>query len=111
MGATGRLSSAESAKGAGEDVKAELHIQPTARQSQAPHFVDHVLATLETMFGSDAIQQGGIVVHTTLDLNIQQIAQQAVSNGVQDLAFTHLNNSPMLPPDPQTAATLPRAGS
>jgi penicillin-binding protein 1A len=111
MVATGKLSSSEADKAAGEDVKSELHIQATERQSQAPQFVDHVLATLETMFGSAAIQQGGIVVHTTLDLNIQQTAQQAVTNGVQDLSFTHVNNSAMLAADPKTGEILAWVGS
>lgn len=111
MVATGKLSSSEAGKAAGEDVKSELKIQPTARQSQAPHFVDHVLATLETMFGSAAIQQGGIVVHTTLDLNIQQIAQQAVTNGVQDLASTHVNNSALLAANPKSGEVLAWIGS
>jgi penicillin-binding protein 1A len=111
MVTTGRLSSSEADNAAGEDVKSELKIQPTARQSLAPHFVDHVLATLETMFGSDAVQQGGLVVHTTLDLNLQQIAQQAVSNGVQDLSWTHVNNSALLAADPKTGEVLAWVGS
>ena len=111
MVATGKLSSSEAERAGSEDVKSELNIQPTARQSLAPQFVDHVLATLETMFGSAAIQQGGIVVHTTLDLNLQQNAQQAVSNGVQDLAFTHVNNSAMLAADPKTGEVLAWVGS
>jgi penicillin-binding protein 1A len=108
---TGKLSASEADKATNEDVKAELKIQASARQSQAPHFVDHVLANLETMFGSAAVQQGGLVVHTTLDLNIQQIAQQAVSNGVQDLAFTHVNNSALLAADPKTGEVLAWVGS
>jgi membrane peptidoglycan carboxypeptidase len=108
---TGKLNSSEADKATSEDVKGELKIQATARQSQAPHFVDHVLADLENMFGSAAVQQGGLVVHTTLDLTIQQDAQQAVSNGVQDLAFTHVNNSALLAADPRTGEVLAWVGS
>jgi membrane peptidoglycan carboxypeptidase len=111
MVATGKLSAEEAAKASTEDVKSELKIQPTARQSLAPHFVDHVLATLETMFGSAAIQQGGLTVHTTLDLNVQQVAQQAVANGVQDLAWTKVNNSALLAANPKTGEVLAWVGS
>jgi len=111
MVSTGKLSSVEADKASAEDVKSELKIQATARQSQAPHFVDHVLATLETMFGSAAIQQGGLTVHTTLDLGVQQIAQQAVAGGVQDLSFTHVNNSAMLAANPKTGEILAWVGS
>src|SRR6202171_2027048 len=92
MVATSKLSPAEAAKASSDDVKAQLQIQNTARQSKAPHFVDNVLGNLAATFGSAAIQQGGLVVHTTLDLNLQQIADQAVKGGVQDLAATHVNN-------------------
>src|SRR2546427_4357814 len=68
MVSTGALKQDEADKAALEDLKDELKIQPTARQSKAPHFVDYVLSSLESTFGSAAIQQGGIVVHTTLDL-------------------------------------------
>ncbi|HVS48301.1 MAG TPA: transglycosylase domain-containing protein [Candidatus Dormibacteraeota bacterium] len=111
MVATGKLSADEAAKASIEDVKSELKIQPTARQSLAPHFVDHVLATLETMFGAAAIQQGGLTVHTTLDLSLQLAAQQAVANGVQDLASTNVNNSALLAANPKTGEVLAWVGS
>jgi penicillin-binding protein 1A len=111
MVATGKLSAADAEKAQAEDVKSEFKIQATARQSKAPHFVDHVLATLETMFGSAAIQQGGLVVHTTLDLNLQQIADQAVKNGVKDLASNHVNNGALLAANPKTGEVLAWVGS
>ena len=111
MVATGALSSAEANKASSEDIESELMIQPSARQSLAPHFVDHVLADLERMFGSAAIQQGGIVVHTTLDLGLQQIAQSAVTNGVQDLSSMNVNNSALLAADPKTGEVLAWVGS
>ena len=111
MVATGALSSADAEKATSEDVKSELKIQPSARQSLAPHFVDHVLVDLERMFGSAAIQQGGIVVHTTLDLGLQKIAQSAVTNGVQDLSSMNVNNSAMLAADPKTGEVLAWVGS
>jgi membrane peptidoglycan carboxypeptidase len=111
MVATNALAPSEADKAAAEDVKAEFKIQPVARQSKAPHFVDYVLATLESTFGSAAIQQGGIVVHSTLDLGIQQSADQAVKNGVKDLAWANVNNSALLAADPKTGAVLAWVGS
>ncbi|GAC1647347.1 MAG: penicillin-binding protein 1A [Candidatus Dormibacteraceae bacterium] len=111
MLATGKLSSAEAAKASSEDIKSQLQIQSSARQSKAPHFVDHVLGNLETTFGAATIQQGGLVVHTTLDLNLQQIADQAVKGGVQDLASTQVNNSALLAADPKTGEILAWVGS
>jgi penicillin-binding protein 1A len=111
MASTGALTSEEEANAELEDVKSDLHIQATARQSLAPHFVDHVLADLEALFGSAAVQQGGLVVRTTLDLNIQKIAQDAVTNGVHDLAWANVNNSALLAADPKTGEVLAWVGS
>ncbi|HYL07631.1 MAG TPA: transglycosylase domain-containing protein [Candidatus Udaeobacter sp.] len=111
MVATGALTQQQADEATREDVKSELHIQVTARQSLAPHFVDYVLTQLEAMFGSSAIQQGGIVVHTTLDLGIQQTAEQAVANGVQDLSYLNVNNSALLAAQPKTGEILAWVGS
>jgi penicillin-binding protein 1A len=48
MVATGALKQSEADQAAKEDVKAEMKIQATARQSKAPHFVDYVLSSLES---------------------------------------------------------------
>src|SRR5260370_7182411 len=111
MVATGALLQNEADTAFQEDVQSELKIQPTARQSKAPHFVDYVLSSMEKTFGSAAVQQGGIVVHTTLDLDLQQAAQAAVTNGVHDLAWANINNSPLLAANPNNRQILPSAPS
>jgi membrane peptidoglycan carboxypeptidase len=111
MVSTGAITQAEADQAANENVKAQLRIQATARQSKAPHFVDYVLSTLETTFGAAAVQQGGITVHTTLDLNLQAVADAAVKNGVKDLAWANINNSALLAADPKTGDVLAWVGS
>src|SRR6266540_3361796 len=86
-------------------------MQQSARQSKAPHFVDYVLSQLESMFGSAAIQQSGIVVRTTLDLGIQQNAMSAVSNGVADLSYLNVNNAALLAANPKNGDVLAWVGS
>jgi len=111
MVVTGALTPADADKAAGEDVKSEFRIQATARQSKAPHFVDYVLTQLENLFGSAAVQQGGITVRTTLDLGLQQNAQSAVANGTQDLSYLRVNNSALLAANPKTGDILAWVGS
>ncbi len=111
MVTTGALSQSEADQAAAEDVKQELHIRLSARQSKAPHFVDFVLTQLESMFGPAAVQQGGLVVHTTLDLNLQALAQQAVSQGVHDLQWAKVNNAALLAADPKSGDVLAWVGS
>ncbi|HEY6116372.1 MAG TPA: transglycosylase domain-containing protein [Candidatus Dormibacteraeota bacterium] len=111
MVATQALSQADADKAGQEDIQKELHIQASARQSLAPQFVDYVLTDLEHMFGAAAVQQGNIVVHSTLDLGIQQTAQNAVANGVRDLSYLGVNNSALLAADPKTGEILAWVGS
>jgi penicillin-binding protein 1A len=111
MESTKALSPDGEKKAEAEDVKSELHIQPTARQSRAPHFVDYVLTRLESMFGAAEVQQGGLIVHTTLDLGIQQNAEAAVTAGVHDLAPYNINNSALLAANPKTGDVLAWVGS
>jgi membrane peptidoglycan carboxypeptidase len=111
MVTTGALSQSDEEQAAAEDIQKELHIRVSARQSKAPHFVDFVLTQLETMFGSAAVQQGGFVVHTTLDLSLQALAQQAVAQGVHDLHWANVNNAALLAADPKSGDVLAWVGS
>src|SRR5487761_498014 len=105
------LSASQGDQAAAEDIQSEFKMQATTRQSLAPHFVDYVLSQLESTFGAAAVQQGGLVVRTTLDLGIQQTADQAVKNGVKDLAYANINNSALLAADPKTGEVLAWVGS
>ena len=59
----------------------ELHIaQP--EMSVAPWFVEEVRRELEKQFGSEEVHEAGLRVETTLDLDLQQVANHAVQDGV-----------------------------
>jgi membrane peptidoglycan carboxypeptidase len=111
MVTTGAITRDQADQAAAEDLKQQIQIQASARQSKAPHFVDYVLTQLEKLFGSAAIQQGGLVVHTTLDLNLQALADQAVKQGVRDLHWANINNAALLAADPKTGEVLAWVGS
>ncbi len=48
-----------------------------------PYFTTYVIAELEKRFGVDAVFHGALVVYTTLDSHMQDLAQEAVSEGVR----------------------------
>jgi penicillin-binding protein 1A len=65
-----------------------LHIsQPDA--SVAPWFQEEVRRELEKRFGSDEVHAAGLRVQTTLDLNLQQIANHAVPDGLASYERRH----------------------
>src|SRR6202795_363653 len=50
--------------------------------SLAPYFVEEIRRYLENKYGSDQVHQGGLKVYTSLDVDLQKVANQAVLNGV-----------------------------
>ena len=50
--------------------------------SLAPYFVEEVRRYLESKYGTDVVHSGGLRVYTTLDMNLQWSANQAVLDGL-----------------------------
>jgi penicillin-binding protein 1C len=61
----------------------KLTIKPFAQNIKAPHFVFYVRDKLAEQFGEDVLDQGGLKVQTTLDWNLQQIAEKTVKEEVE----------------------------
>jgi len=58
-----------------------LRIEPPAN-TIAPYFVEEVRRQLEQEYGSDAVQGSGLKIYTTMDLDLQQVANKAVLDNV-----------------------------
>jgi penicillin-binding protein 1A len=50
--------------------------------SLAPYFVEEVRQYLEKKYGSDKVHEGGLRVYTTLDVDLQKTANQALLDGL-----------------------------
>jgi membrane peptidoglycan carboxypeptidase len=111
MLSTGALSPAEELKAEQDPVDKELKFDSSYRQEKAPHFVDYVISRLERQFGSAAIQQGGLAVYTTLDPNLQALAERSVADGVRALGAKGVNNGDLLAVRPATGEILAWVGS
>lgn len=55
-------------------------IQPPREDSKAPYFTSWVKAQVVDRFGATKAFSGGLKIRTTVDLDLQEAAQQAVSN-------------------------------
>lgn len=60
----------------------------TAGENEAPYFVEHIRRQLEERYGAHAIYRGGLRVYTTLDLEMQKIAQKLLKEGLKNVDKT-----------------------
>ena len=63
---------------------------------KAPHFVFWIKELLEEQYGEDAVLEWWLVVKTSLDYNIQQMAEEAFTNNIKTLTANGANNSSLL---------------
>jgi 1A family penicillin-binding protein len=78
---------------------------------KAPHFVQYVEKILEDRYGQSAVEQGGLKVTTTLDLDLQNQAQQIVSDEVTKVISQHITNGAAIVLNPETGEILAMVGS
>ena len=50
--------------------------------NKAPYFVEYVRQYIEEKYGPNELYRGGFTVHTTLDLRLQRMAEEAVQEGL-----------------------------
>ncbi len=79
----------------------------------APHFVVLVRQLLERQYGAEIVAKGGLRVTTTLDPQLQRLAEQAVREGAASLQKSKANarNAALVAVDPQTGDILAMVGS
>lgn len=78
---------------------------------QAPHFVMYVKKLLAEKFGEETLNKGGLEVRTSLDLNLQQQAQDIVTTEVQKVERLGISNGAALVTNPKTGEILAMVGS
>jgi 1A family penicillin-binding protein len=77
----------------------------------APHFVLYTKDQLVEKYGEKFVQEGGLKVYTTLDYNLQRMAEKAVAEGVGRNAAYNARNAALVAIDPKTGQILAMQGS
>ena len=101
---------AVAAANAANDLKAYTFQQPDL-QMRYPHWVQYVRSLLEQRFDPQTIYRSGFTIYTTLDPNLQDIAQQLVSQQVATLADRHVTDGALVAIRPSTGEILAMVGS
>lgn len=91
--------------------KEKIILAPQQTNIKAPHFVMYVKDLLVEKYGSRVVEQGGLKVMTSLDLKIQQLAEEKVKTEVDKLAQLRVSNGAALVTNPQTGEVLAMVGS
>ena len=77
----------------------------------APHFVFYVQDILRQKYGEKAIREGGMRVRTTLDLNMQKLAEETVTKySIQNEKNWRGKNAALVAVDPRSGEVLAMVG-
>jgi penicillin-binding protein 1A len=82
----GKITPAEEA--AGKKSPLGLHIQ-YPRNDLAPYFFEEIRKYLEATYGTEAVHERGLRVYTTLNINLQRIANQSLRDGLHSYERRH----------------------
>ncbi len=87
-------------------------LAPPRSDIPAPHFVQFVRQQVEAEFGPDLLYRGaGLRIYTTLDLDLQRVAEEEVQAGVANLADRNASNGALVALDPRSSEILAMVGS
>lgn len=94
-----------------EVFKQELKYAPQTTNIKAPHFVMYIKDLLVQEYGTKMVEQGGLRVTTSLDLEIQEFAQATIASEVAKLKNMRVSNGAALVTKPNTGEVLAMLGS
>jgi penicillin-binding protein 1A len=66
----------------------ELKIS-TRHQALAPYFAEEIRKGLEQKYGSEAVNESGLRIYTTLNIEMQQAANDAIRSGLENFDRRH----------------------
>jgi len=97
-----------------EEAKKEdvLFLNRDERGIQAPHFVMFIKSYIEKTYGKDAVENSGLKIVTTIDLDLQKEAEKMVEDYIKEIEGKfNAKNAGMIGIDPKTGQILVMVGS
>jgi penicillin-binding protein 1C len=89
-----------------------LNPDPGLAEMRAPHFVNYLISELDSRLGAGYVRRGGLHIYSSLDLGLQEIAQEIVASKVAELKPRYdMNNAALVAMKPGTAEILVMVGS
>lgn len=88
-----------------------ITFSPNRQDIKAPHFVMYVREKLIEEYGEEVVLKGGLTVKTTLDINIQKLAEKVAQEEVSKLKNLNVGNSGVIVLNPKNGEILAMVGS
>lgn len=93
------------------DILARVKPQNLYANVTAPHFVQYVREQLEEKYGIKRVNEGGLKVITTLDLDKQKLAEDSIKKNMDSVRRFGGSNAALVSADPKTGEVLAMVGS
>ncbi|TSC72296.1 MAG: 1A family penicillin-binding protein [Parcubacteria group bacterium Gr01-1014_38] len=91
--------------------KTSFHFTTRREPIIAPHFVFYVRELLEQEYGETLVEQGGLKVTTTLDVNMQRAAEEAITQQAPKNLAYDARNAALTAMNPRNGDLLAMVGS
>jgi membrane peptidoglycan carboxypeptidase len=108
------ISQQESDQAYAEDLSPKTGKMFTARPqvvAENPGFTYWVIDQLKATYGQKAVEGGGLRVVTTMNIQLQSIAEHAMINQLNDQRWRHVTQGALVSIDPRTGAVLAMVGA
>ena len=93
-----------------EDILSQ--VKPRRIDIKAPHFVFYIIDQLMEAFDEEDLKKQGLKVYTTLDMDMQEIAEKAVKEGVEKNGPKYgFSNAALVATNPKNGEVLAMVGS
>lgn len=89
----------------------KLNIHEPLNEIHAPHFVMYIRNQLTEKYGQRFVSQGGLKVYTTLDLELQNKAQEIVAQEVDKIKYLRVTNGAAMITNAKNGQILAMVGS
>lgn len=94
-----------------QEIKKQLKIEPPKTFIRAPHFVFYIKSLLEQKYGIRRVEEGGLRVVTSLDIDMQDEFEDILNEELEKIRNLDVSNGAILVTAPSTGEILAMIGS
>ncbi|MCK4355257.1 PBP1A family penicillin-binding protein [Candidatus Parcubacteria bacterium] len=96
---------------ANQAIEKEIIFAPNITEIKAPHFTLYVKKLLEEKYSESFLKEKGLKVYTSLNWNLQKIAEQVIEQGVEtNVKYYNAHNAALVAIDPNTGEIMAMKG-